>query len=165
MPQVYPANHIIDRFKISLKDGSQLTGVLSQTARATGRRIKVLAGPHEVFDTNDCHDLGNATNALNTWLEKLARGEITLPACDVCGAPSAGGQVMADTVLCPDHAAKARQFVQELKERVAPPTNPADVAALMSLDEALHNPAVFAAGMEEITLNPTGRVLPKPSAN
>lgn len=30
------------------------------------------------------------------------------PACDLCGEPADGGQVTADTILCKDHADRAR---------------------------------------------------------
>lgn len=73
MPRVYPTGHLIEEFPIKLRNGRTLKGMLYQTARATGRRLKVIdpAGAEAaepVFDSDDCYDLGNATNKLDFWI-------------------------------------------------------------------------------------------------
>lgn len=71
MPRVYPAGFLIEEFPIKLRNGRTLKGLLTQTHRATGRRLRVVdpAGAAEpVFDSGDCYDLGNATNKLDFWI-------------------------------------------------------------------------------------------------
>jgi len=58
-------------FPIRLPDGREWVGTLWKTpSRRSGRRIQVRdhrgAG---LFDTGDCYDQGNATNALELWLQ------------------------------------------------------------------------------------------------
>ena len=74
MPTVYSRGAEIMRAPIDTLPGRDgLVAILYQTDRPSGRRIKVVdtAKPEQpvVFDTSDCYDLANATNALETWLE------------------------------------------------------------------------------------------------
>ncbi len=62
---VFPVGTIIEDFPIGV-----LRGTVYQTPRRTGRRIIVRDSQQRVcFDTDECHDLGNATNALDLWIE------------------------------------------------------------------------------------------------
>lgn len=72
MPRVFPTGHLIEEFALKLRNGRDLKGMLYQTARATGRRVKVIDPSvptgEPVFDSGDCYDFGNATYVLNFWI-------------------------------------------------------------------------------------------------
>jgi len=63
---------LMQTFPIRLPDGREWVGTLWKTpSRRSGRRIQVRdhrgAG---LFDTGGCYDQGNATNALELWLQE-----------------------------------------------------------------------------------------------
>lgn len=71
MPTVYQPGQLIERVPLRLRNGRDLIATIYATDRPKGRRIRVTdpaAGMTQVFDTDDCHDFGNATNALDFWI-------------------------------------------------------------------------------------------------
>lgn len=60
----------VERFEINPPSGPTLFGTIWKTPyRNTGRRIQVHdADGAELFDTDDCYDIANATNRLDLWL-------------------------------------------------------------------------------------------------
>lgn len=71
-----PAYRLVEEFAIRPAAGGQLTGRLWAPLghrRTTRRRIQVLDGAALVFDTDECHDLGNACWKLDAWLAARAK--------------------------------------------------------------------------------------------
>lgn len=94
---------LIETFPIRLPDGREWVGSLWKTpSRYRGRRIQVRdhrgAG---LFDTGDCYDQGNATNALELWLqEKMTREDCA----DTSAAASEDRSVRESDVAPPNGA-------------------------------------------------------------
>ena len=44
--------------------------VVRSRSRDSGRRILVEENGHQIYDTDDCHDLANAVNKLDHWYAK-----------------------------------------------------------------------------------------------
>lgn len=70
---VFPVGMPIDDFSVG-----GLRATLYRTPRRTGRRI-ILRDAHQrvCFDTDECYDVGNATNAIELWV--VAGGLSYLP--------------------------------------------------------------------------------------
>lgn len=62
--------YLREKFEITPRTGPTLFGTVWKTpGRNSGRRIQVHdAEGVELFDTDDCYDIGNATNRLDLWL-------------------------------------------------------------------------------------------------
>ncbi len=68
MRPINPAN-LVETFPIRLPDGREVTGSLLKTgSRPGGRRIVVHNDKGLLYDTDDCYDVGNASNKLEHWL-------------------------------------------------------------------------------------------------
>lgn len=60
---------LIAKFDIELPDGRIWRGSLwRRRAYSKSRRFQVHAGDELLFDSEDCHDHGNARHKLETWL-------------------------------------------------------------------------------------------------
>lgn len=67
------AGLLLETFEITPYAGPRLVGSVFRTgSRASGRRVRVHGtgpAPALLFDSDDCYDLGNATHALDAWLD------------------------------------------------------------------------------------------------
>lgn len=71
MPSLIDPSLLLERFPIAPPGSPPLRGELYATrSRPGGRRVVVRdAAGLILLDTDDCYDLGNATNRLDLWLE------------------------------------------------------------------------------------------------
>lgn len=80
-----PAYELVERFLVTPEEGPALCGELFRplgpNANRGRRRIVVreLTGGPTLFDTDDCYDLGNATNKLDLWLAQRAETALVKP--------------------------------------------------------------------------------------
>lgn len=68
---LFPAYRLVEEFDIRPAAGGLLKGRLWARlgqGRTTSRRIQVWDGAGLVFDSDDCHDQGNACRRLDDWL-------------------------------------------------------------------------------------------------
>lgn len=77
LPFSPPRGRLIEKFQIKFPDGRTLDARLhvgDSTPPVRSRRIVVYdqAGTR-VYDTDDCYDLGNATNELDLWIAEQVR--------------------------------------------------------------------------------------------
>jgi hypothetical protein len=63
---------LIEVFDITTPTGTTLRGHLHRTERRSGRRVIVRdAGGAVLWDSDDCYDVANVRNKLETWLSGM----------------------------------------------------------------------------------------------